>query len=138
MTIGKLHLLALLIVVLVGLLLQWTDLPAPSDARTGPRTMNEVIGIVQELGLHCRSDKIDGTVGFRLVVSESPLTWQRANTFTMVPKNDTDWNGLVTVLRDSWIMPDQRLEAWGDFFVYGDRSLIKRLMATATSEDRRP
>ena len=138
MTIGKLHLPALLIVLLAGLLLQWTDLPAPSDGRTGPRTMKEVIGIIQRLGLHCRSDRQDGIIGWRLVVSESPLTWQRANDFTMVPQNDTDWNGMVTVLRDSWIMPDQRLEAWGNFFVYGDRSLIKRLTATATSEDRRP
>ena len=138
MTIAKLHLAAVLIVVLAGLLLEWSDLPARLPARTGPRTMKEVIGIVQRLGLHCSSDKQDGTIGWRLVVSESPLTWQRANAFTMVPKNDTDWNGMVTVLRDSWIMPDQRLEAWGDFFVYGDPALIQRLTATVASEDRRP
>src|SRR5262249_37040353 len=116
----------------------WIDLPAPLDARTGPRTMKEVIGLAQKLGLHYRSDQKDGTVGSRLVVSESPLTWQRANTFPMVPKKDSDWNGTVSVLRGSLIMPDQRLEAWGNFFVYGDPSLIKRLTATATSEDRRP
>jgi hypothetical protein len=138
MTIGKLYLPALLIVVVAGLLLEWTDLPAPLDARAGPRTMKEVIGIVQKFGLHCRSDKEDGTVGSRLVVSESPLTYERANAFPMVPQKDSDWNGTVAVLRGNLIMPDQRLQAWGDFFVYGDRSLIKRLTATATSEDHRP
>ena len=138
MTIGKLHLPALLIVVLAGLLLAWIDLSTPLDARTGPRTMKEVIALVQKLGLHHRSDREDGTVGSRLVVSESPLTWQRANAFPMVPKKDSDWNGTVAVLRGSLIVPDQQMEAWGDFFVYGDPSLIKRLTATATSEDRCP
>jgi hypothetical protein len=138
MTIAKLHLPALLIVALAGLLLELIDLPAPLAARTGPQTMKEVIGFVQKLRLHYRSDQEDGTVGSRLVVSESPLTWQRANAFPMVPKKDSDWNGTVAILRGSLIVPDQRLEAWGSFFVYGDPSLIKRLTATATSEDRRP
>jgi AraC-like DNA-binding protein len=62
MTIAKLYLPPPLIVVIVGLLLTWIDLPAPLNARTGPRTMNEVIAIVQKLGLHYRSDKEDGTL----------------------------------------------------------------------------
>jgi hypothetical protein len=141
MTIGK-YLPALLIVVLVGFLLARIDSPAPLEARTGPQTMKEVIGIVQKLGLHYRSDKEDGTVGSRLVVSESPLTWQRANVFPMIPKKDSDWNRRVAVLRSSIgvieLVPDEQMEVWGDFFVYGDSALIKRLTATETSKDRRP
>jgi hypothetical protein len=103
--------------------------------------MKEVIGLARHLGLYYRSDKEDGTVGSRLVVSESPLTWQRANTFPTVPQKSSDWNGTVAVLRGNGaiaVIPDQRMEVWGDFFVYGDRSLIQRLTATATSEDRCP
>jgi hypothetical protein len=141
MTIRHLYPPGLLIVVVVALLLERTDVPAPVAARPGPRTMEEVIGLVQKLGLHYRSDHKDGRVGSRLVVSDSPLTWQRANALRMGPNKDSDRNGTVAVLQSNSgmaIAPDERMEAWGDFFVYGDPSLIKRLTDTATAEDGRP
>jgi hypothetical protein len=136
----KLQLSAVLIVVLAGLLLAWIEVPAQSDARTGPRTMEEVIALVEKLGLHYRSDQVDGVVGLRLVVSDSPLTWQRANAFRTVPKKDCRWSGTVAVLRGfgGVICMDEQTEAWGDFFVYGDPSLVERLRATATSEGSMP
>ena len=141
MTMRKLYLPGLLLVVVAGLLLERTDAPAPVAARPGPRTMEEVMGLVQKLGLHYRGDHKDGAVGSRLVVSDSPLTWQRANAFRMGPQKDADRNGTVAVLQSDCmfaIAPDERMEAWGDFFLYGDPSLIKRLTDTATAEGRRP
>jgi hypothetical protein len=92
--------------------------------------MDEVIAIVQEVGLHCRSDKKDGAIGQRLVVSESPLTWECAGRLSVgVPPESTKWIGAVAVYRRQLPTCEEvfPLVPWGRFYLYGDRSLIDRL-----------
>ena len=109
--------------------------PSPS----GPQTMKEVIAIAEKMGLHYRSDQQDGTVYVRLTISEAPLAWDRANALVLNPRNKSAWNGTVVVFCRVWnegqTVSDDRYEVWGEFLLYGDPSLIKRLTATATSEE---
>jgi hypothetical protein len=108
--------------------------PSSSD----PRTMKEVIAIAEKLGLHYCSDQKGGTIAARLTISESPLTWERANALTLNPEDRSPWKGTLVVFRRDWegleTMPDKQFEPWGEFFLYGDPSLIKRLTATTASE----
>jgi hypothetical protein len=109
--------------------------PSQSD----PQIMQEVMAIAEKLGLHYRGDQQDGTVNARLTISESPLTWERANALQLNPQNKSAWNGTIVVFRRSWngvqTMSNVQFEVWGNFFLYGDPSLIKRLTAPATSEE---
>jgi hypothetical protein len=101
--------------------------------------MKEVIAVAEKLGLHCRSDQKDGTIAARLTISESPLTWERANALTLDPQNPSPWKGTIVVFRRDWegleTMPDNQFVIWGDFFLYGDPSLIERLAVTTNSEE---
>jgi hypothetical protein len=110
---------------------QWLE---PSTSPSGPQTMREVIAIVQKLGLHYRSDRSDSLIDYRLVVSESPLTLERVNVVAIFrPPDHPDWTGTVAVYRKGHgivmdVLPESdTLVAWGEFLLYGDRSLIKRL-----------
>jgi len=113
----------------------WRAEPSQAD----PRTMKEVIAIAQKLGLHYRSDQQDGRVAVRLTISESPLTWERANALMLNPQDRSPWKGTIVVFHRNWeglqTMPDDAFEVWGEFFLYGDPSLIRRLTAMTTSEE---
>jgi hypothetical protein len=101
--------------------------------------MGEVIAIAQNLGLHYRSDRADGAVAARLTISEAPLTWERANTLFLNPRDRSAWNGTIVVFCRDWAglqtMPDEQFEVWGEFFLYGDPSVIQRLTAPAESRE---
>ncbi len=109
--------------------------PSQSD----PRTLKEVIAIAQKLGLHYRSDQQDGTVHVRLTISESPLTWERANALMLNTHDQSPWKGTIVVFRRNWegvrTMPNDQFEVWGEFFLYGDPSLIQRLTVITTSKE---
>ena len=128
---------ALPLVVLVILLFLGRNQPPPLAERSSPGSMKEVMAIARKLGLHYRSDRADGIVETRLVISDFPLEWERANTFVMRRVNEADSSGVVGVLREVrglTLMPDKRLERWGEFFLCGDPALIARLTATAAAE----
>jgi hypothetical protein len=95
--------------------------------------MEQVVAIAQDFGLHCRSDRYDGVVGARLLVSESPLSFERTTllTFWRAPEHP-DWNGIVAVYRTTHSESQINyrytdLVPWGSFLLYGDPALIKRL-----------
>jgi hypothetical protein len=107
--------------------------------QSGPQTMKEVMAVAEKLGLHYRGDQQDGTVNARLTISESPLTWERANALQLNPQDQAAWNGTLVVFHRGWngvqTMSDSQFKVWGKFFLYGDPSLIKQLMATTISEE---
>src|SRR5262249_44045054 len=90
--------------------------------------MQEAIALAKKLDLHLRSDK-EGTLGWRLIVSRSLMTWERANLLAPGWRVDRDWVGTVAVYKD---IPGLELELdhvipWGKLSLYGDWSLIKEL-----------
>jgi hypothetical protein len=128
--IWKLHKLLILAVIAMALLCWTEDLLWHDPVSCGPQTMDEVIAIVREIGLHRRGDIKDGTIGQRLVVSQSPLTWECASRLSMgFPPESTKWMGTVAVYRRQFVTCTEvfPLVPWGRFYLYGDRSLIDRL-----------
>jgi hypothetical protein len=130
------HLPSLLVVVGATATLAWTCLEhvGKSPARpTNPQTMEEVAAIARDRGLHYRSDRKNGTFGLRLIISETPLTWERVALFGLTPGSEAAWNGTVAVLRNWQICflptPNEQTQVWGKFVLYGDPALIQRLMA---------
>src|SRR5438105_310153 len=72
------------------------DVPVPS----GPNTLDEVAEIAGTLGLHCRSDRRDGAVHCRLVISGEPLTLLQANFLRFGDPRHPCWTGTVAVSID--------------------------------------
>ncbi len=95
--------------------------------------MRNVVAIAQGLGLHCRGDHADGCVSSRLLISETPLSWERANSMRLDERTKSAWHGTVAVFRKNRagveMSAEDEMESWGDFFLYGDPLLIQRLMA---------
>jgi hypothetical protein len=107
----------------------WRE-PSPS----GPQTMKDVKAVAQKLRLHCCSDRQDGAIEWRLIVSESPITWEHAGNLRVTySPEDPDWTGNVAVYRklhgnmDSFLAESNCAVAWGKFLLYGDPALIERL-----------
>jgi hypothetical protein len=97
--------------------------------RFGPGEFKEVMAIAQKLGLHYRGEHEDETVQQRLLVSETPLSWERANGLFIGSRMTADWKGTVAVFRSDReisLLP-QQMTIWGQFLLYGDPALIKRL-----------
>jgi hypothetical protein len=116
----------------------WNESSLPA----GRQTMEEVVAIAQDFGLHCRSDRYDGVVGARLLVSESPLSLERITllTFCRAPEHP-DWNGTVAVYRTKHSgshinYPYTDSVPWGSFLLYGDPALIKRLTSQGNEPGR--
>jgi hypothetical protein len=110
--------------------------PAPRPA-AGPRTLAEVARIAGRLGLHCRTDRQDGGASCRLVVSDRPLTFDRANYLPARPGHSC-WRGTVAATLDGRrdyddydrTVQDSRpgwSARWGDFYLFGDPALIRKL-----------
>jgi hypothetical protein len=130
------HLLASLGIAAVGLGLQAVSFCAlPFDHApvcAGPESMAEVMRIVAERGLYCRSDRHDGIVTTRLLVSDRPLTLTQANLIRFGAPEHPCWQRTVAVC-----YPGKHYVAnydpdysafWGRTFLYGDPELIDRLM----------
>jgi hypothetical protein len=115
----------------------WCGIPAERSGtgRSGPREIKEILVIAQQLGLHCRGDRPDGTVGRRLLISETLLTWERANALFIGLRVTADWSGTVAVFpgqREVYSVPLQ-MTAWGQFLLYGDPTLIQKLIGSTDS-----
>jgi hypothetical protein len=129
--------LALCMVVLAGgLRLHDVEPDVP-----GPRSLKEVAQIANELGLYYRSDiyarPFDDSVYYRLVVSDRPLTFERVNELRF-NRGEPCWGGTVAVTLDRAHGYDEYFASaaeefpgwvarWGDFFLFGDPALIRRL-----------
>jgi len=120
----------LFLIVSLGVLLNFTQCTTQTEL-TNPQTMEEVQTIAQKLGLHCRSDRADGAVGFRLLISEAPLSLERANLLRFGSREESDqgrthWLGVVAVYQ-TWNFDSDLVVPWGKVFVYGDPPLIEKL-----------
>src|SRR5438045_1199620 len=104
---------------------------------SSPRQMEEVITIAQNLGLHYRGDRKDGQSQTRLLVSESPLSWERVNCLYIGRGEHTDWLGTVSVMQGVKEFPplSTHMTAWGNFLLYGDPALIKKLTGRTDSDE---
>jgi hypothetical protein len=92
--------------------------------------------IAQQLGLHYRGDREDGEVQLRLLVSESPLTWERANALVVGQGMHSDWIGTVAVIRGLKEYPpvSHQMTSWGRFLLYGDPALCEKLTSQPLSK----
>jgi hypothetical protein len=94
--------------------------------------MEQVIAIVQKLGLHYRSDRHDGAIESRLIVSTVPVTVEQAGFLSPARRPEhPEWIGTVAVYRRghavTFFPQAHQAMVWGSFFLYGDPSLVKRL-----------
>jgi hypothetical protein len=96
---------------------------------SSPRQLGQVIQMAQKLGLHYRGDRAEGPVELRLLVSDSPLPWERANALVVGRKVNGDWVGTVAVMQDptALALESHEMTPWGRFLLYGDPALIKKL-----------
>jgi hypothetical protein len=93
-----------------------------------PQSMAEVRALVEKLGLNCRSDRQDGAVGFRLLISEAPLSLEKANLlrFSERELDLADWHGVVAAYHPLNFDSDL-VVPWGKVVLYGDPALIQKL-----------
>jgi hypothetical protein len=96
------HIPALVLVIAMAVIFVcWSDpAPRPESLSPGPQTMEEVIAIAQNLRLHYRSDRQDGCIDSRLIVSEGRLTLEQVALLSPAcfPEHP-DWIGKVAVYR---------------------------------------
>ena len=69
----------LLLTALTAFLLHWIPVPPSGVRPSSPQEIEEVVAIARQLGLQCRGDREDGQVQMRLLVSQSPLSWEFAS-----------------------------------------------------------
>jgi hypothetical protein len=105
------------------------------QAGTPPQTLEDLARIAHRAGLFHRSDLADGHVAGRLVVSERPVSYERANRLRIGQPEHGCWDGTVaaTVPSNAYVYneDDQHTAVWGSVLLYGDPALIRRLMTTA-------
>jgi hypothetical protein len=125
----KLYLPALCFAVAIAPVLWWLLPSLQSVAhRSGPRHFDEVQLIAQQMGLYCQGDCEDGSVQTRLLISESQLTWERANTLSVGWKEGSDWIGTVAVYQGLKVHPSiHNMTPWGSFLLAGDPAVIQKL-----------
>ncbi len=120
---------AVIALALTPYALRRPDPPEP----VGPRTLDQMARIAEKLGLYHRSDIRSGEVSIRLVISDRPLTFERANSLHMGEPEHACWWGTVAACaggRDYLYLsdPDHGV-LWGDIFLFGDPVLIRQLMS---------
>lgn len=122
----------LCVLLVTGLLTAsvWLYRQRPVDPE-GPKTLKEVEELARRLGLYCCGDRADGSVRNRLVLSEFPLTPERAHDLRFNQPTSPNWIGTVTVSINprSYLpsfLPGRSL-VWGELFVFGDPELIRKL-----------
>jgi hypothetical protein len=130
MSVPKQYLPVLIVIVSLGLLLNFTQRSRQTDW-TDPQSLEEVQAIAKKLGLHCRSDRADGGIGFRLLVSEAPLSLERANLLRFGGREESakgraNWLRVVAVYQ-TWNFETDLVMPWGKLFLYGDPPLIEKL-----------
>jgi hypothetical protein len=99
-----------------------------SNSMADPQSMAEVTALVEKLGLHCRSDREDGAIGFRLLISETPMSLEKANLLRFSGREISQggWHGAVAAYHPLNLDTDL-VVPWGKVVLYGDPVLIKKL-----------
>lgn len=124
------------IVLLVGI---YSRARRDPQVPRGPRAVRQVARLADSLGLHHRSDILSGEVASRLVVSDRPLTYTRANTLHMGDPHHACWRGTVAVCGEGRVFAHmcdgQHGILWGDVLLYGDPALIRQLITSPLPDD---
>ena len=116
-----------------------TPLAAPLyyniQQRSAPRTLEDAVRIVEAEGLFWQADARDGPPSGRIVVSEVPISWERASWTYLDPRNPRLVGSVAvyydpnrTLARDNYLPGLSAV--WGDLFVVGDPHLIEKLTGT--------
>jgi hypothetical protein len=125
----KKRLLAALFLGATGVLLFGNRLVEPRP--TNPQSFADVCPLVEKMGLNFRGDRQDGGIGFRILISETPLTVERANLLCLggreqTSKGHNDWRGVVAAYH-AWDYDTDLVVPWGKIVLYGDPALIQKL-----------
>jgi hypothetical protein len=103
-----------------------------SDA---PSSLEQVAKIAERHGLYQSSDRYNGKIGARLIVSSTSVTPERAACVALRPPRHPSWEGTAAVYRGvqwMYVDPDPPYSViWGKFYVCGDPDLIRRLTGAA-------
>jgi hypothetical protein len=108
--------------------------PGRDEPPPGPRTLDEVTQVADRLGLHYQSDRADGRTDGRLVLSDRPLTWERAGYLRWEDPGHRCWAGTVAVDARAHNLDcpaGEHAAQWGDVVLFGDPALIGRLLAAS-------
>jgi hypothetical protein len=101
------------------------------DSPKGPQTLEEVIPLVERLRLYHCSERKDGFLENRLIVSNEPVTWQRASQMVIVNPRHPCWERTIAICRNRrsfvYHYDPRHTVYWGDMFVIGDPRLILRV-----------
>lgn len=98
----------------------------------GPQTLADAGRLAAGQGLYViNGDQRDGSAVRRLVVSERPLNWERANLLRFGNPHHPCWDGTVAVCFPAGeYLEDVDVDCaaiWGRTLLYGDPGLIDRL-----------
>lgn len=109
-----------------------------------PDSLAEVVEQAELQGLYWRSDAADGSLQYRLVVSDRPLDFERVNNLRFGMPFDSCWDGIVAISYPSraWaiefrLCEPSRSARWGKMFVFGDPAIIERLTGQGVPATRR-
>jgi hypothetical protein len=100
--------------------------------RSHPQTLYDAVEIAEALGLYHSSDALAGSLNSRVIISEMPLTWERA-AGTSLHANHPCLVCTVAVYYDPnrlWANANYvpaYSAIWGDLFIFGDPRLIEKL-----------
>jgi hypothetical protein len=97
-----------------------------------PESLDDLADIADALGLFHRSDLASGEVTGRLVVSDRPVTFERASQVRIGVPDHPCWHGTVAATEPSnaYVLErdTEHQVVWGSVCVYGDPALIRKLM----------
>jgi hypothetical protein len=99
-------------------------------------TLTEVASVARESGLYPRSDREDGTLGWRLIVSDRPISLGHANGLYFGDAKHPRWRGVVAIsvpwLAALELSDPAHFVVWRGLFVFGDPAVIHRLTGMHT------
>ena len=126
----KQYLPVLFLIIALGIFLNFAQCTKIPEL-TSPQSFEEAKEIAKKIGLHCRSDRKDGALGFRLLVSEAPLPPERDHLLRFGSREESEkgrlnWLGVVAVYHP-WNFDSDLATPWGKLFVYGDPAMIEKL-----------
>jgi hypothetical protein len=107
--------------------------------RSHPQTMCDAVEIAETLGLYHCSDALGGHLYARVIISELPLSWERAAGISL-RCNHPCLLGAVAVYYDPhrhWANANYvpgYSAIWGDLFIFGDPWLIEKLTGSPVTD----
>lgn len=120
--------------IALGLLLEVFLLPSwqvTAPPPPGPQSLTEVAELAERQGLYARSDRRDGKIMNRLLVSDRPLSFEQTTGLRINEPRHPRWAGVAAVSFPGKFYrgnDDPEFSVyWGETLVYGDREIIRRL-----------